>query len=540
MRSLSGLTLPLFIGIASAFAQSPEPYTVIEYADVQRDTEYFSVDVSPVVTVETPGDRFTRLSTIASGEGSTELPPTPPYIAREIIDAGPAAIDREIPNDDAWTMIQFGDFDLGERSQLVISSISTQQSQVFTHDKLTAWRAVSARLRGTQIQLDLVVSPGDTNVFYNIQNLLVGPSVSASGGRSEDASNPDLPESLCGVDDRTPSSDPRVGRIMPIGCTGFALNNGVLLSAGHCFSLDTLQSYGVDPDTLVLEFGVPKSLPSGKTVPTSPEHQFKIDYPAAQFADQGRGLDWAVFTVVPNDAGLMPDEVYGGFDFGPSAEPGDIRVRGYGGDYGVDNQTQQDATGELVTHNYASMQGAPGVIGHRADTRGGNSGSPVFFARSGRVFGIHTHAGCASPRGNGGTSFNQLDLWDAIADGSRGAITYQKRFVLNRLFFEGGNHEELRLDFGTPFAHIYRIDVEVRFGEDMFDTGESWYGPFVFGGQRNTGGSRDYTRLNHRGLQTGRRLMDGILVEHFRANGGSFFVTEIIFTVVADPTPIAE
>ena len=541
MRLLSLLTFSLLLSVSSAFAQLPERYTEIQYDDVQRTMEYFSVDGSPLVTVDALGNRLSHFGTILRDDPSAERPGAPPYIARETIDADQAASDRQIiPSGEAWTMIRFGNFDLGERSQLVISSVSTQQSQVFTQDKLTAWKGISARFSGTQIQLDLIVSSGEPSgdIFYNIQNLLVGPS--ASEPRPEEALNPDIPESLCGVDDRTPSSDYRVGRIMPMGCTGFALNNGVLLSAGHCFDPDRLAFYGIDPDTLVLEFNVPKSFPSGKTRPAAPEHQFKIDHSSAQFENSGRGLDWAVFSVVPNDEGLSPDKVYGGFDFGSSVEPGEIGVRGYGADNGVDNQTQQDDIGELITHSYASVQGSPGVIGHKADTRGGNSGSPVFFVGSGRAFGIHTHAGCASPRGNGGTSFNQLNLWDAITDGSRGAITYRKRFLLNKQFFAGEGQEELRLDFGTPFSHIYRIDIEVGFEGDTFDAGDSWYGPFVFGGQNNVGGSRDSTRLSHRGLQTGRRMMDGILVEHFRADAGSFFVTEVVLTVIADPMRIVE
>ena len=76
------------------------------------------------------------------------------------------------------------------------------------------------------------------------------------GSTTESASPPVL-ESICGAnDDRVASSNPRAGRIMPIGCTGWMIPGGAFLTAGHC-ALSTAQT---------VEFNVPASLSNGTTV----------------------------------------------------------------------------------------------------------------------------------------------------------------------------------------------------------------------------------------------------------------------------------
>lgn len=80
-----------------------------------------------------------------------------------------------------------------------------------------------------------------------------------------------------------------------------------------------------------------------------------------------------------------------------------------------DSQTQQEHSGPLVSVDLISGDNA--VIKHRFDTRGGNSGSPIFLSKDPNIaIGIHSHGGCnnSSLSANHGTSFLNSALWNAI------------------------------------------------------------------------------------------------------------------------------
>ena len=60
----------------------------------------------------------------------------------------------------------------------------------------------------------------------------------------------------------------------------------------------------------------------------------------------------------------------------------------------------------------------PTTVAYQTDTMGGNSGSPVSWEQTGRSVGIHTDGGCVGFTGsNGGTSFRNQGLWNAIKAG---------------------------------------------------------------------------------------------------------------------------
>jgi hypothetical protein len=90
----------------------------------------------------------------------------------------------------------------------------------------------------------------------------------------------------------------------------------------------------------------------------------------------------------------------------------DLRITGYGADSTPPqfDQVQQ-------THAGAWASATSTRLTYRADTMGGNSGSPVIHEPTGVAIGIHTHGGCTSSGGaNSGTASTHPGLQAALAN----------------------------------------------------------------------------------------------------------------------------
>ena len=216
-------------------------------------------------------------------------------------------------------------------------------------------------------------------------------------------------ETQCGpVDDRVPSSDPRVCRLMPVGCTAWLINDcgKCLLSAGHC---------GAGAGSSV-QFNVPFSTGGGSLVFPPPEDQYAYDNNSRQFLNSTD--DWQYFGVFPNsNTGLTAYEAMGdAFELVlPPAAPGNetIRITGHGTDSTPNltfNQVQQTHSGPLV--------GVGTNLNYQADTTGGSSGSPVIWDNVDKAIGIHTNGGCSTSGGgsNNGTPISSGSLQTALAN----------------------------------------------------------------------------------------------------------------------------
>ena len=161
--------------------------------------------------------------------------------------------------------------------------------------------------------------------------------------------------------------------------------------------------------------------------------------------NNGVGDDWAVFRVNPNiTTTLTPPLRYGVFyRILPQAEPGTVRVTGYGVDgpapcfgerrqggcniptptpvpLNADNQTQQTAT--------AAAFGRSGTIfSHNVDITGGDSGGPVRSVDSRLAVAIHTHgtfeAACTTGH-NTGTAFTNAALAAAVNNFPGASVRY--------------------------------------------------------------------------------------------------------------------
>ncbi|MFK7740734.1 MAG: serine protease [Planctomycetota bacterium] len=273
------------------------------------------------------------------------------------------------------------------------------QTQHLVH--VEQWRETSAYFNGDSVMVELLAHPqtGDNRLILKSVN--AGPI------------EPIGIDSICGpTDDRALSTDERVGRNQPTGCTSWLINdcNHCFLTAGHCAG-SGLQ---------VVEFNVPLSNGNGSLQHPPPSDQYAVDTSSLQTnGGQGVGNDWAYFGVFANSTtNLTPHQANGGLAFDlvtpPSVGSQNIRITGNGSTSSpvtpTWNQVQKTHSGP-----YSSFTGS--AVRYTTDTTGGNSGSPVILDGTNSAIGIHTHGGCSATSGsNAGTGSNNGGLQGALAN----------------------------------------------------------------------------------------------------------------------------
>ena len=364
LHFISALTLLTFISTSPAWAQTaPLPYRMQPYA---LDSGLHS---------SLPGEAATRVA----ASKVVKVPGSP------------------------WLRLNFSGVELGRASYLTVTSLYDGAQQRLDARALAQWKNSSAYFNGDALRVDLHVASGDKNVFARMTEVMVG--------------NMDAPASQCGpTDDRTPSTDPRTGRLLTIGCTAWLIADGRFISAGHCVS-----SAG---SANTVEFNVPPSLPNGTIQHPGPEDQYVVDDATRVFSNAGVGNDWGVFETLPNaQTGMTALQAQGAsFNLVQNLGPAIIRITGYGVDGGTANQTNQTHTGPNAGSSGTTMR-------YQTDTEGGNSGSPVIDDTTGNAVGVHTHGGCSTSGGgnNSGTSTFNTAFWAQVGNTSGGDIELSAR-----------------------------------------------------------------------------------------------------------------
>jgi hypothetical protein len=288
-----------------------------------------------------------------------------------------------------------GSIEAGDESILRITSLHDGAVQTMNAVHVQQWANTSAYFNGNIVQVEVIASPGTGENRVIVEGLEVGVPAS-------------LPETQCGPEDnRVPSSDPRVARLMPVGCTSWMINDcgKCFLSAGHC---------GAGAGSSV-QFNVPFSTSGGSLVFPPPEDQYAYDNSSRQFLNSTD--DWQYFGVFPNsNTGLTPYQAMGAaFDLVTPPNPAgqNVRITGYGTDNSPNstyNQIQQTHVGPFVSVGTN--------LNYQTDTTGGNSGSPVIWEEMGAAVGIHTNGGCSTGGGgsNNGTPITATSLQAALAN----------------------------------------------------------------------------------------------------------------------------
>ncbi|MCK8523501.1 T9SS type A sorting domain-containing protein [Aquimarina sp. D1M17] len=292
-----------------------------------------------------------------------------------------------------WLRLFFEDINLGKNSSLTITSELDGGTQKLTSANIKDWKNTSAYFNGDKITLRLYVAKGENSIGLNVKELGIG--IKDPNTKSQCGSN----------DDRVDSTDDAIGRIVPIGCTGWIITNGRLVTAGHC----------IGSRAQIIEFNVPKSNPDRTIVHPGPEDQYPIGNFVSPYPNSpSQANDWGVFTASANtQTGLTPIQAQGkSFNVVQSAPGNTIRITGFGTDTGIDNQTQQTHSGPLssVTNTF---------VRYRADTTGGNSGSPIIDEATGNAVGVHAYGGCSGSGGsNSGERATIPAFWDAMGLGT--------------------------------------------------------------------------------------------------------------------------
>ncbi len=309
----------------------------------------------------------------------------------------------EIP-DAAWLRLRFREVVLGQcegggfPTELLVTSLQDGSVQRLQAVHLRQWKNTTAYFNGPSLLLEIISDPEASPSRLVVESVL------------RDGQGSSFNSTICfGVDDRVPSNDPRVGRVLPVTCSVWLFSdaNHCFLTAGHC---------GAPGSIDVVEFNVPLSTSTGALQHPGPEDQYPVDDSSIIRQSAGTSQDWGYFGCFPNsNTGLTPFEAQGeAFDLIAPPAPGTqtIRVTGYGStDSSVPPEwhfAEKTHTGPLVT--------AGNLIQYQVDTTGGNSGSPVFIDGTNLAIGVHTHGGCNSGGGqNQGTGSMAGPLQAALA-----------------------------------------------------------------------------------------------------------------------------
>jgi len=340
-----------------------------------------------------------------------------------------------------WLRLRFDRADLdrnpetGEASFLRITSLKDLAEQRLDPVSVWMWRNSSAYFNGDAVAVELVAAPRTARNRLGVATMDVGlPIVD--------------PESICGPDDdRMLSEDDRVGRVMPVGCTGWIIDDETnsFLSAGHCGPFAGRAE--------VIEFNVPLSDSNGVPQRSHPDDQYPIDPESIQRQDRGRGGDWMYFGAFPNSNTCRTAFQAQGAAFDlvdpPAPDDQEITITGYGTTgSGVPREWNQ----AQKTHTGDDYDRSGDVLSYRTDTTGGNSGSPVILAGTNDAIGIHTHGGCNRTGGdNDGTASNDDRLQNAL-ENPKGAAA-PLRVGTDRLV--SGEVNAVRVVGATPGRDVY-------------------------------------------------------------------------------------
>ena len=331
---------------------------------------------------------------------------------------GPYVISETIKCDNAaWLQVRFVSVNLGGRSTLRIRAKRDGASQTFNNQTIREWGNLSAIFNGDTIEVTMNVPPGEKVTPYEIAKVLVGEKVSSIGVDDTLRGNA---RAICKPnDDRNRFEHAGVGRIMPVGCTGWILSGNIFLTAGHCH----------DRDMQILQFNVPTSLNDGTPVMPHPKNQYAIIPSTVTSKDEGLGNDWAVFKVASNtETGRLPEEAqHRTFRLRRNLTPLVVSLIGFG----VDNRprgphkpyfrNRNSQTLQASSGGYLGPDGLSTFVKYRVDAEGASSGSPIVAVSSDGTLtdvavGIHTDGACDLETwgANVGTSIANEELWNTI------------------------------------------------------------------------------------------------------------------------------
>ncbi len=250
-----------------------------------------------------------------------------------------------------WIQLDLSGTKLAAGAQLTISSKAA--SQVITSEDLPL-NGFSAVFDGSSVSIEL---SSETEGLRGKSAKATSSRVivsSVNAGLCKYGDDEIIGESICGnTDDRTPSTDVRLGRIG--GCTGWLISEDVFIQAGHC---------GTPSSSTRIHFVY-------GTGSADPADQYAVDVATYQGVNGGVGNDWGAGRLLPNSVtGKRPGAAQsekcgtpgcGWFNLGtvPSGTSGNnIRITGYG-TAAVASRSQKTHIGALANIQATSLQYVP-------------------------------------------------------------------------------------------------------------------------------------------------------------------------------------
>lgn len=239
----------------------------------------------------------------------------------------------------SWVQLDLSSTQLAQGASLIIHGVNS--SQELDARALAMNHSFSAVFDGSSVSVELS-SPG---------GLRHGPTsrIIVSAIKVGICKKPLISDSLCGADDRIPSTDVRAGRLS-MGCTGWLISEDVYVTAGHCRT-------PTSSTRIHFTYG---------TGSAPVEDQYAIDINSYLGVNGGIGNDWGVGRLLPNSstgklAGVRQSEKCGSPECGwftlgnvPNVPSGNsIRITGYGTAV-VDSQSQKTHVDKLtlIASNY--------------------------------------------------------------------------------------------------------------------------------------------------------------------------------------------
>ena len=293
----------------------------------------------------------------------------------------------------AWLQLRFQAVNLPGASRLEIRSFQDQQVQRLDRRITKDWFPHSAFFNGDALLVRLFAGPGSADVSVALDGVEIG--FPPPGGL----------DSICGPnDDRVLSSDKRVARLEPAGCTAWiGTSRGLIFTAGHC----------AGKIAQIVEFNVPLSNPDGSKNHPPPEDQYPLVRNLGGISNPN-ACDWAVYEAGVNSANQTPLQRQGAY-FRLATQmptvPSTLRITGHG--MHLNNlswsQVQKTVTGPYV--GMGSGACGPYLVKYQVDSISGDSGSPVIHEGTGEAIAVHSGGDCAgSPGYNAGSAITNADL----------------------------------------------------------------------------------------------------------------------------------
>ncbi len=273
-------------------------------------------------------------------------------------------------------------------------------------ERLRAAKGETAWFNGDAIRVRLYAGAKTRAQFFALRNLATSHRPAQTG-----------PLTLCGVDNRRPYTEKRVGRVVIKEGSKVFIGSAWLLkghpngflSAGHNLG-------GASLTSITVEFNVPASDANGNAKHPAPKDQYLWAGKGgtnSAFENAGLGKDWSVFKTLVNSTTKKHAGAVQGSGYTLAAPPrplGMLLISGFGFDTTpkTSNFTNQLASGPWVMTALDELR-------HRVDTMGGNSGSPVVDSGLGAAIAVHTNGGCdnSSTSYNTGTTVTQLAFYEA-------------------------------------------------------------------------------------------------------------------------------